>query len=401
MNYVQIIQTVGFGLLFLLPVIESYDRTVAMGCLLIGSICISAPIAWKHTIRFYSIDTLFLCFLVIAAVSTTQSISLRDSFAELLRYCAYFLLFVSVRNAPNKKVVFDKFLLPFVLVNSIILASLYFLSANPWWNPIPAPPLTMNLFYPTWGYNRIAVFLLFAVPLLWNASNTTSKIRRRILYRVLSLGFFLVIALTVARGVLLSLAFALGIYVFIKKKISRSWQMLSILSSSAVILILVSSFIYSNILYPDEYDRWQIKNWYKPARVEHRFAYIQQAVIIFYKYPLFGSGLDTFRYASGTIRYIVPGSSWYVHNHFLELFTETGLFGGSLFILFIFFIYTKYMRSIISQQSGSSHGLFIALTATTIHSFLDYDWHYISIFLIVFLGFALIDKDLESDILKV
>src|SRR3989338_7328835 len=102
--------------LFFLPLIESFNRPLGYNLLLVGSLLISANLFWKKRISLDFIDTLFLALLAIFSLSTIFSWSLARSFSELLRYFAYFLIFLTVKNLTDRKELFTKFYISSIII---------------------------------------------------------------------------------------------------------------------------------------------------------------------------------------------------------------------------------------------------------------------------------------------
>ena len=384
------ISFIGFALLFLLPLVESFNRSLGFTLLLSGSLFLFLPIVFRRKIRFDRIDTLFLMLLFVFAVPTVFSWSLARSFTELLRYVAYFLIFISVRNSIGTETLLIRWYIPMILINTVLLSLLSLLSSLPQLIVTPSE-IGMNLFYPVFGHNRIANILLFAIPLAVITSFSGTG-RKRIFFFTLSLFFGGILFLSFGRGAIVSLTFAFLFSFFLFRLRNDKWdRFLSILTLFTIIFLL-SSFIYSNFSGVTSQSTNIIKRFYKPVADEKRFAFLLQGKEGFFSSPLVGTGLDTFRYVSKKYQSEPFNWSWYLHNHYLELFVETGIMGGLLFAFFVLFSFYKGYQYILSklEENKIYLGVFIGLLASGIHSLLDFDWHFLSIFLFFFAGFALL-----------
>ncbi|OGG16749.1 hypothetical protein A3D78_01475 [Candidatus Gottesmanbacteria bacterium RIFCSPHIGHO2_02_FULL_39_14] len=374
----------GLILLFFLPVIESFSREVALLFLFLGALVASYPVFWKRKIAFNSDEILFLIFIFFGIVSTIFSISTYRSLTELSRYLAYFLIFISIRNDQIIGNRFRKFFSGSILVNSLVLSILffaYFLFSS----YLPKVTSGMNLFYPVFGYNRIANLLIIAIPLL---------ISQR---RLWLLAFFsLVLIGSVSRGSLLALSIGLVISLVIPLFRKSIFYKASIFYFVITMVILTSVFISSHFILTKREGNLLYSGLYKPVTNEKRVEYFRQAIYGFTDTPLIGSGLDTFRYISQRLQKSPANWTWYVHNHFLQLFSDTGFLGGSVFILLIVLLMLNAYEEVKSNRNNLNRGIFLALIVSIIHSLIDFDWQFISIFLYIFIGFALLSSKYES-----
>ena len=88
-------------------------------------------------------------------------------------------------------------------------------------------------------------------------------------------------------------------------------------------------------------------------------AHYDTAIKIFYNYPLFGSGIKTFRNESSRDIYNIPynsfmdGKRWATHPHqvHLEFLSETGIFGYLTFLLFFFYTIGKSIKYYIASKN--------------------------------------------------
>lgn len=277
-----------------------------------------------------------------------------------------------------------------ILINTILLSFLSLFSSLPQLIVTPSE-IGMNLFYPVFGHNRIANILLFAIPLAV-ISSFSSTGRKRIVFFTLSLFFGVILFLSLGRGAIISLTFAFLFSLFLFRLRNEKWNRFLSILTLFTILFLLSSFIYSNFSGVTSQSTNIIKGLYKPVSDEKRFAYLLQGKEGFFSSPLVGTGLDTFRYISKKYQTAQLNWSWYLHNHYLELFVETGIMGGLLFAFLILAFFTSGYRFILSQLEENKMylGVFIGLLASSIHSTIDFDWHFLSIFLFFFAGFALL-----------
>ncbi|MBI2616851.1 O-antigen ligase family protein [Candidatus Gottesmanbacteria bacterium] len=385
----------GLAALFFLPIIESFSRDFGFLILIFGTVCITLDHILKRREPRGWIPFLFFLTLVSFIPSLFYSISIERSLWEFTRYVSYFLLFLSFYTYSNKDVLCRYFLIPMVCVNSIILSILWVMFSF-----LPQEFSTqisgMNLFFPTFGHNRISELYIFSLPtflFLW----FTSDRKRKYVYLFFSISTFILLVFTQSRGSMIALSISFFLYILLSTKARNTLphfisNVFSRLLSSAGILIsvtvvfLIASFAYSHFFVAPGNDYSAIKGFYKPLWNERRIEYINHGFAGFQKSPIVGTGLETFRYVSLMFQTEKDHWSWYLHNHILELFIETGILGGVLFLSLILILLFQVNRSVQHSldQFGVllPHALFISLMASGIHSFLDYDWHFLSLFLL-------------------
>ncbi|OGG26935.1 hypothetical protein A2960_02200 [Candidatus Gottesmanbacteria bacterium RIFCSPLOWO2_01_FULL_39_12b] len=381
-------------LLFFLPLIESIDHKIGLNLLLSASIIINLPLLRKPKIVLSWIETLWLMILTIFSISVIFSLSYSQSLLELNRYIAYFLIFLGIRSENNKVLIMKKFYIPMIIINSIILSLIFILRITPGIK-LTVPYDDFNLMYYSYGHNNISDILLFAIPLALSClleSDFKIKLLKISLYFI-SILFIITFFLSLSRGAMLSLSFAFLISVFIYRKLTDKFNKWILVISLISILFLITNFISSNFIIPREIGLKFEKGLYKPAKKELRLEYIDQAIKGFIKSPIFGTGLNTFIYVSQFYQSMPLSWSGYAHNHYLELFTETGVLGGLFFLaLIVMGLYSSYLNVKNDHSSDITYKIciFIALLASSLHSLLDPDWHFNSIYLFYWLGIALL-----------
>lgn len=387
----------GLLILFFLPVIESFDRQIGFNLLLIGAILISFSTFWHKKLRYDLIELLWILMLIVFSISTVYSWSLSRSFAELLRYFAYFLIFISFRRFPDLNFLFKRFLVPMVIINTLILVSLAIIYAIPFFR-LSVPPGGMNLFFYSYGHNRLSDLLIFTLPLAISLAVYEKKNLRKALIILSVTVFILMLTATMARGALIALAFAMFIYILINIK-NKDWYSWIIGVSTIATIFLTVSFIFSNFVVSPEKAKQLPKFLYKNAQSENRLDYFKQGFDTFLANPLLGTGLDTFRYVSRINSASPNAVTWYIHNHYLQLFSETGFLGGLLFtcliILILFIVFINPQPKTHNPQLYS--GLFIAVLASVLHSLIDYDWQYLSVFLLLWISLSLLSPSVSPE----
>ena len=89
-------------------------------------------------------------------------------------------------------------------------------------------------------------------------------------------------------------------------------------------------------------------------------AHYLTAISIFKNYPLFGSGLKTFRYECQKKKYDDINSkssnlrcSTHPHNFYLEILSETGIIGFAIFFSFLILIFKNILKDIFKKKNKS------------------------------------------------
>lgn len=398
----------GLGFIFFLPVVESFNRQFGFSLLLLGSLFISSPLFIKKKIIFDWFEIIWLTILIVFTISLLFSWSLSRSYTELMRYIAYFLIFVSFRRFVDRELLVRRFFIPMVIINSLILSFLFLIYLIPFIK-LPIPVNGMTLFYPIYRHNRISDILILAIPFTIFLIFHNQKSKKRYLFIVLTLFLSIMLILSMGLGAILSLTFAFFIYILLKSStrlrftatqpFSKSLEKTSLILGIVTIILVLSGFLYSNFFSNAGKGNIIFKGFYKPLKNELRLEFLRQSIIGFQKSPIVGTGLDTFRYVSKMNQINMNSSSWYVHNHYIQIFQESGILGGLLFTLLVFgLLYQSYKKIKISDYNKKNDFIdiiFIALLASSILAFVDYNWQYLSIFLFWWMGIALnnpIDK---------
>ena len=113
--------------------------------------------------------------------------------------------------------------------------------------------------------------------------------------------------------------------------------------------------------------------------LEFRASAIESGLKYIGDFPLLGSGLNTFRYVYEI--YQTPDQKDLMvanlHNDWLQLFCETGIIGGLVFIMALALLFTCAIRAAWRQESNSramvTSGLLVAVFAMALFSFSDFN----------------------------
>lgn len=397
------IHKIGIALLFFLPVIESLHREAAFVMLLTGVFFLSIPLVRMPSIRLDWIGGNYVLFLIIALISTIVSPSFSVSFSEFMRYFAYFLFFIIMQSAVYQYEYKKRLFMAMIVVNSIILICLAVL--NDLFHIQIIHFTHINLFVTEFGHNRLSELLVFSIPISFYLYLTS---RYKKIFMAMLILFSIALFLTQGRAALISLSFSFTlIYFFFRSKIRTIFQFeKKIEIISIVFLVLATSYLgyqfyYSNIKFSPNNSNLVIKGLYRPLIADQRIHYISQAARGFWSSPITGTGLDTFRYISLKYTHEPSVVSEYVHNHYIQMFAELGISGGIAFLLLSGFIIFSSFKSI--QIAGDDNEVifrmcvYIIIIASLIQSLVDFQWQFLSLFLLFWFGVSLVHQKSDTD----
>ena len=380
----------GLVALFFLPVLESINRTLGINLLLVSAILFSLPLFLLKKIVFDKINVVFSLLLLFFGLSTITSWSLLRSYISLNIYLAYFLIFIFVRNS-NSKEYLRKYFTLMILTNALLLSLIsivYVILGRKFFLPVNS----MSLYTQVSGHNRICDILVFAIPIALNQFLLEKKKAIKYFLGFLTLFFLAVFIFSFGRAAMLSLSFGyLLVILFFHNNFNivgsrRTENLFAIILSVITMVILTSSFLYSNLIFPK--DSQGAGFIYKPVMKERRLDYYLQAINGFRQSPFTGTGLDTFIYVSRQYqeKNNSHGFSSSAHNRYLQYFTETGIFGGIIFLILIFFFSKEICKNLLPFNLS----FLVGLIASAIQATIDYNWDFLSIYLFFFIGVALI-----------
>lgn len=382
-------------LLILLPWFEHDQRGIGYVLLLLGSGLIGLLFDWKR-VKFDLLDCSFLLFLIFASISTIFSWSVGRSFMELARYLAYFIHFVSIRRfAENNLRNLKKIYIFSILIDSFLLSliSWLFTFSIP---IIPHPSSGTNLYHATYGHNKLADLLIFAIPITYFMM-LKLRIISNLKYK-LSLGmlvfFVITFSATFSKSGYLVLIMIIGLIYYLSSKNNTIKTNLNKIQKMLVLLILpvflIHIFIVANTYFFKICGKGEYSLYCKNLAFDWRWDYFAIAIKALRERPLIGIGLDNFRYLSKMWQ--SQPASWSDHgeNYYFTLFSEVGIFGaGTLTFLILSTLY-KTFQKLNSEKNMFPFGIFFALVGSAMHTFFTVDWYFLSIFMYFWVGLAIL-----------
>jgi len=340
----------------------------------------------RKPLEFTLLHTVFIVFLFFATLATFFSPVFGRSLSTLILYFAYFIYFLSAQVlAGEKRKLFRELLIISILFPSLILCflSLYFLVFSQ-----PPPFGSMNLLFANFGHSHVIDFLLFSFPVslaLFLRENNTKK---KIFFGILNLIFLFSFISSFSRGGILMAIFITLVFLLVNKR--RLFSLIFLTPLIYFLVLSTSGYYYFGEERIKSFRNFVLARTFRKPSVASRLDYWYQATIAFAQRPIFGWGLDNFRYVSKIYQKDYSSWSWYTHNHFLQMFSDTGILGGISFLIFIYLLLFSLVKRLKNSLPGSTNctfdkslnlALVTGLLASTIHSLFDYDWCFNSVFL--------------------
>lgn len=323
----------------------------------------------------------WLLFLALVGLSVVGSASLLLSlpaFFQLLGIFLFFSLFLLTANEEGLKKGVS-----LILIVSFLLCLLSFHFLFPW----TVKPASMNLVYATYGHSHLADYLLLAIPLIlalfWKARRKKTKL----IFSGLLVFYLISFILTFSRGAFLILPPVVFLLIYLSRPKAVldkffSWFVALIPFGLLLLVILFSLSPFGLEARFVQPGHWLVKQLVKPEFQARRVNYWQQAIEGFLNRPAFGFGWGTFEIIALRFQKVADGWSAYAHNFYLQVLGEAGLFAFFSFIAFIILsLYFSWRRVKKNKVNYYLLGVFGAILASSLHSFLDYDWHFPAIFL--------------------
>ncbi|OGH12076.1 MAG: hypothetical protein A2857_03055 [Candidatus Levybacteria bacterium RIFCSPHIGHO2_01_FULL_36_15] len=267
----------------------------------------------------------FILLLIFGFISLIFSVDQQRSVLQMALLICYFIIFVSIGG------IFKNALFPaFTLFAGSIALGLIALYNTFYAQVVNKGSEGVSFLWIYYGHNHLSALLLFSIPiglyLVKRYSGKNSLISSIFASLVLLLIFSLFT--TFARASILSLfiAFCVSSLIFLKS------SKLKIAALSVMILLAVSTVFTTNISL-EQARKIGVKKF--ELSFQTRILYWAQTIEIFAKKPLTGFGLDTYKTVSFQNQ-PPPLMTYYAHNFFLQILSDTGIFGylASLALMF-------------------------------------------------------------------
>lgn len=355
------------------------------------------------SIKFNSIDFIFICFLLLATISAFSSYFLKESLIGLFKYLIFFIgYFVfknTISNSPKRTLlILFSSLFIFAVIASLIGVYQYVIGVEPlatWEDPNAED--THTRVYSTLGNpNLLAGYLLLIIPLGFTLpfefkTNNFSKL----LFLIGSLIILTSIIFTGSRGAYIAVLAQMVIstiviaVLFLKKFKINPFLAIAITFIFSVLAIGIIMFLFPVVkeriltiftFREHSSNSYRVNVWISCLNM------LKDNILIG-----IGPGNSTFRLGYGL--YMISGfDALAAYNIFLEFAVEIGFLGGFL-ALFIFLISFLKLH-VIFWDKGSFLGLgiFISLIGVLLHGMFDTVFFRPQIFIPFWLLIAGIDK---------
>lgn len=241
--------------------------------------------------------------------------------------------------------------------------------------------------------NNLAGLLIMIAPLAFVIIMNTQESWKKIVVLVALVLMIDCLLLTQSRGGWIGFGVVVGVliagYAWMKKKESLGniiW--IAVIATITIVLIVK----LQGILSPTTPTYSALSLSKSAFSMEGRLLLWKGTLQIIKKYPIAGIGLGAFQsvypmFQQGGLY------SRYVHNLYLEVFAETGIF-GFLSLIIIFFLVVIKGIVLIKRKSPIYSELGIALLAASlgfmVHNFVDFDWNMVVAGLMFWINIALI-----------
>ena len=326
--------------------------------------------------------TFYLLFLITALLSIFNAFNVIASVIEITKYFISFLILVFTFSIFNNNRTH---------INSALIAILGFLFIETSYilyifienYSFDNPPIRMREFQGlAYNQNIASLSILAKIPivLFFLMKNKTKKIKYFLVF-LLALAVFDILIIgsrSAIYGVFLLLIYLLSLIAFIKH-----FNFIDINRKNLFkpILIIISVFILQNVLYTNSkqnlqaLERVSILN---DNSTNYRINFWESSFEMIKDFPFLGVGIGNWKilsikYGKNYLRdYEIPK---HAHNDFLQIFSETGILGGSFFLLFLispFYFLLKNYFSFSPREKELSIFLTFSLIAIGIDSFFNF-----------------------------
>jgi len=311
------------------------------------------------------------------------SIYPETSLHHLLQFLSYLMIFLVVSNYLDSRKKINRLTITIIIIG--FLYALYGILTNDYsQGSIGFSTFTNRNHFA--AYLEMVLFLSIGYIFI-----DTSKSNRIIITFFASV-ILLALFLTASRAARLSFILGLVVFIFLLKTKKTAYK-----TVSTLIILLLFFILWIATLGPQIIIQ-RLETFNNPLQAyAGRFEMLKDSLHIIKDFPLFGTGLGTFKEIAQKYK-TVPWQVTYAfaHNELIQILVETGIL-GCLLILWFLFTYFKNIFFLWQKRNlpfsvyitlGGFCGLFTALT----HSFFDFIFHVPAVIILFFVILALIFK---------
>jgi len=299
-----------------------------------------------------------LLLLILCSISVVKTNFFYYSTQEFFRITTAILFFFLVANNIREE---KKFILPLILAANIVaLIGIW----NYFRHSFPYAVSTLPNHNFLAGYLVISISLALAL-FLFNKGALGKKLP----FLLLCILPLICLILAKSRGGLLSLMAAFFVLMLAALNRKKRW-ILAILSLLIVLLLFTPNPMMKRLIHIGEED---------PHAYE-RFLVWKATLDIIKDYPLFGTGLGTFRdYYPQYKSQIGFRTARFAHNEYLHFTAELGLIGIILGLWLLSLLFKSGLKVMRREASGISLGILASMAGILVHSLVDFNLHTIPV----------------------
>jgi O-antigen ligase len=320
---------------------------------------------FKNQVPFYKktfLDIPLLLFLISQTISTYYSVDPHTSFfgyysrlngglLSLICYSLLYWILVVYIDSDLKNKIINYSLLSGFLVSIYAIAQHFGIDKN-WWIQDVQSRVFSTFGQPNW----LAAYLCILIPLSLHQTFNTNKSKINIKYFSLSAIFYISLLFTKSKSGILACLISLIVFFFVEFFKNKNIRKLLIINYSLfiILLLIISNPIKDQIFPP--------KNTSPSTNTENSKILVtssgdirkivwQGSVDLWKKFPIFGTGVETFAYSYYWTRPVEHNltSEWdflynKAHNEYLNYLATTGTVGLCTYLIFIFFIGVWHFR---------------------------------------------------------
>ncbi|MFA6588018.1 MAG: O-antigen ligase family protein [Patescibacteria group bacterium] len=227
--------------------------------------------------------------------------------------------------------------------------------------------------------NALGGYCVLTLPLAIALIFETKRLTRiSILISSVSIAISLILSFSVTGFVAL-----VGVLIFVlviwRKNIKRKWFLLTggVIIGLIVVGVGIRFFQTHSFKTAVRLDKIISQTHFKSSFTQ-RWQFNAVAFAMFKKHPIVGIGLGNYQQAFSQYANSRLEQPRYVHNAYLEIFTETGILGGLAFLIIIISLATATVRTYQKSEIDKIliFGAGMGLLASALNAFVDFGWHF-------------------------
>lgn len=445
-NLLQKLIFVNFNLLFFLtPFIFTWMNqelfefskmlfVYAMTSVLLGLWLLRMVIEKRLIFKKSKLDYFFLAFLISQVISTIFSLHTRTSWfgyytrfngglLSTITYITLFYAFISNINKNQLKAILSSLLLSALLISLYAIPEHFNHSPSCWlitqkfdtncWSENNNPRYRV---FATFGQpNWLAAFLIAIIPLSISRLLKKKKLIDYLYSLLVLIASSTALLFTKSRSGLLGLAIGLGFYALIKILTDKKQRLVNFLKLSGIGMIMIAlALAFGTPLTPKLSDlignkqvviapTIEVSEGGTPSEEIRKIVW-QGAIRVWQRYPIFGSGVETFAYSYYLDRPVAHNlvSEWdflynKAHNELLNLLANSGLVGLLSYLSLIIAVFYLGIKSLFhAQHRDETLALLAGILAVFVSNFFGFSTVVSNLLLFGFFAMIILQINLEE-----